>query len=78
MAEQATTVSVTTPDGAMSVYDARPAGDPVGAVVVTLEAFGVNDHIEDVTRRYAAADWRAVAPHVYHRSGDPVLAYDSR
>ncbi|MFL6240495.1 MAG: dienelactone hydrolase family protein [Actinomycetes bacterium] len=47
-----------------------------GGVVVVQEAFGVNDHIEDVTRRFAAAGYRAVAPHLFHRSGDPQLSYD--
>jgi len=42
---------------------------------VVQEAFGVNDHIEDVARRFAAAGWLAVAPHLFHRSGDPKLGY---
>lgn len=70
------TVNVTTPDGEMALYDAAPEADPRGAVIVIQEAFGVNDHIEDVTRRFAAAGYRAVAPHVFHRSGDPKLGYD--
>lgn len=40
------------------------------------EAFGVNDHIDDVTRRFAAEGWLAVAPHLFHRTGDPKLGYD--
>ena len=71
----ATTVSVTTGGGDMAVYDAEPDGAARGAVLVLQEAFGVNDHIEDVTRRFAAAGYRAVAPHLFHRSGDPVLDY---
>jgi carboxymethylenebutenolidase len=78
MTDQAGTVIVATPDGAMPVYDARPDGTPRGAVLVVQEAFGVNDHIEDVTRRFAAAGYRAVAPHIFHRSGDPVLSYTDR
>jgi len=54
----------------------RPAADPKGAVVVIQEAFGVNDHIEDVCRRFAAEGWLAVAPHLFHRDGDPKLGYD--
>lgn len=71
----ATTVNVTTSDGDMALYDAVPDGTARGAVVVLQEAFGVNEHIEDVTRRCAAAGYRAVAPHLFHRSGDPVLDY---
>jgi carboxymethylenebutenolidase len=71
------TVEVTTKDdSSMLLYDAEPERDPKGAVIVIQEAFGVNGHIEDVTRRFAAAGYRAVAPHVFHRSGDPVLGYD--
>ena len=32
-----------------------PTATPAGAVIVIQEAFGVNDHIEDVARRFAAA-----------------------
>lgn len=70
------TVNLTTPDGEMALYDAAPDRDPDGAVIVIQEAFGVNEHIEDVTRRFATAGFRAVAPHLFHRSGDPTLAYD--
>ena len=68
-------VKVSTADGEMAVYDAEPDGTARGAVVVVQEAFGVNDHIEDVTRRFASAGYRAVAPHLFHRTGDPVLDY---
>lgn len=71
----ATTVTVSTPDGDMGLYDAEPDGTARAALIVVQEAFGVNGHIEDVTRRFAAEGYRAVSPHVFHRSGDPVLAY---
>ena len=58
-----------TADGPMRLYNARPAGDAAGAIVVVQEAFGVNPHIEDVTRRAADAGYYAVAPDVFHRSG---------
>ncbi len=73
----ATTLSVSTADGEMALYDAEPEGPPRAAVVVVQEAFGVNGHIEDVTRRFAGAGYRAVAPHLFHRSGDPVLDYSN-
>ena len=73
-------VTLTTADGPMTAYDARPEAElgagGRGGVIVVQEAFGVNAHIEDVTRRLAAAGYRAVAPHVFHRSGDPELSYD--
>jgi carboxymethylenebutenolidase len=51
----------------------HPAEATVGGVVVVQEAFGVTDHIEDVCQRFADAGWLAVAPHLFHRTGDPVL-----
>jgi carboxymethylenebutenolidase len=60
---------VATPDGPMRLYEAGPQGEPLGAVVVIQEAFGVNPHIEDVTRRFAAAGYHAVAPDMFHRTG---------
>jgi carboxymethylenebutenolidase len=71
----ATTVTLKTADGDMALYDAQPEGEARAAVVVVQEAFGVNGHIEDVTRRVAAAGYRAVAPHLFHRTGDPVIDY---
>jgi carboxymethylenebutenolidase len=62
------------PDTApLSVHE--PTGTPKGGVIVVQEAFGVNDHIEDVTRRFAQGGYRAVAPHLFHRTGDPALDY---
>jgi carboxymethylenebutenolidase len=58
----------------------HPAEVAAGGVVVVQEAFGVTDHIEDVCQRLADAEWLAVAPHLFHRTGDPVLDhtdYDS-
>ena len=60
-------------DTPLSVHE--PDGTPKGGVVVVQEAFGVNDHIEDVCRRLAADGWLAVAPHLFHRSGDPTFGY---
>jgi carboxymethylenebutenolidase len=65
-----------TPDGAMDLYEASPAGEPKGAVIVIQEAFGVNDHIQDVTRRFADAGYLAVAPALFHRAGGGTAPYD--
>jgi carboxymethylenebutenolidase len=70
------TVSVESADGAMGLYEARPDGQAAGAVIVFQEAFGVTEHIQDVCRRFSAEGYVAVAPHLFHRSGDPVIAYD--
>jgi carboxymethylenebutenolidase len=67
---------VSTADGAMDLYEAAPDGEPRGAVIVVQEAFGVNDHIQDVTRRFAAAGYHAVAPALFHRAGGGTAPYD--
>ena len=36
----------------------------------------MNDHIKDVTRRFAAAGYRAVAPALFHRAGGGTAPYD--
>ena len=54
----------------------EPTSAPAHAVVVVQEAFGVNDHIADITARFAAAGYLAVAPHLFHRQGDPTFGYD--
>ncbi len=64
-----TDVTLQTTDGPMRAYVARPAGEPRGAMIVVQEAFGVNGHIEDVTRRLADAGYYAIAPDLFHRSG---------
>lgn len=57
--------------GEMRVYVARPVGvdGPVPAMIVIQEIMGVNDHIRDVTRRYAALGYVAAAPEMFHRTG---------
>ncbi len=72
----AATVELTTPDGPMAVYEAIPDLPARGAVIVIQEAFGVNDHIEDVTRRVASAGYHAAAPALFHRAGGGSAGYD--
>lgn len=65
-----------TPDGAMDLYEAVPEGEARGAIIVIQEAFGVNDHIQDVTRRAADAGYLSVAPALFHRAGGGTAPYD--
>jgi carboxymethylenebutenolidase len=51
----------------LSAYKAMPAGTPRGALVVVQEIFGVNQHIRNVTDRYAAEGYVALAPAVFDR-----------
>jgi len=69
-------VTLDTTDGPMRVYEAVPDAPPIAAVIVIQEAFGVNHHIEDVTRRFADAGFHAVAPALFHRSGGGTAPYD--
>ncbi|MFI6521452.1 dienelactone hydrolase family protein [Spirillospora sp. NPDC050679] len=69
-------ITVDTADGPMRVYATRPAGEADRAVVVLQEAFGVNDHIQDITRRFAERGYLALAPDLFHRNGVGVLGYD--
>ncbi|MEK7346889.1 MAG: dienelactone hydrolase family protein [Pseudomonadota bacterium] len=48
-------------------YEARPVGQPKGAVVVIQEIFGVNSHIRHVADGYAQEGYLAVAPATFHR-----------
>jgi carboxymethylenebutenolidase len=70
------TVQLATPDGPMDLYEAAPDGTPERAVIVVQEAFGVNDHIQDVTRRFADLGYLAVAPSLFHRAGGGTASYD--
>ncbi|WP_419919467.1 dienelactone hydrolase family protein [Candidatus Poriferisocius sp.] len=69
-------VELTTADGPMRLYVARPDGEPQAAVIVIMEAFGLNGHIEEVTRRVAAEGYLAVAPDLYHRYETKVVGYE--
>ncbi len=61
-------ITLTSSDGfRFSAYEARPAGDPRGAVVVIQEVFGVNSHIRSVVDGYAAEGYYAVAPAIFDR-----------
>lgn len=68
--------TLTTNDGAMEIYVAPPTTNAQGAIVVIQEAFGVNDHIEDVCRRLASAGYLAVSPDLFHRAEVRTFAYD--
>jgi carboxymethylenebutenolidase len=68
-------LSINTADGPMRLYEAVPDDPPGAAIVVIQEAFGVNEHIQDVTRRFATAGYHAVAPDMFHRTGGGTVEY---
>lgn len=50
--------------------------DPVASVLVIQEIWGLNDHIEDVTRRIAKAGYVAVAPDIFWRHGQRIDGFE--
>jgi carboxymethylenebutenolidase len=58
-------VQIPVKDGHLPAYYARPAkGTNFPVVLVNEEAFGVNDYIQDVCRRFAKLGYMAVAPEI--------------
>jgi carboxymethylenebutenolidase len=65
-------IAVNSGGGEIDAYLARPEGSgPRPGIIVIHEAFGPVEHIFDVTRRFAAAGYDAVAPNLYTRTGAP-------
>lgn len=61
-------IELTAADGLkFPAYEARPAGQSKGTVVVLQEIFGVNAHIRAVADGFAALGFGAVAPATFHR-----------
>lgn len=61
----------------LDAYVARPSGDPIAALVVVQEVFGVNAHIRSVADGYAKDGFLAVAPALFDRFERGVeLKYD--
>jgi carboxymethylenebutenolidase len=58
-------IPLTTPEGPVQAWLARPDTPPLGAVVVIQEIFGVNPHIRAVTDRFADAGFTAMAPALF-------------
>jgi carboxymethylenebutenolidase len=61
----------------MRVYVSQPeTTGKVPAVLVIMEAFGVNKHLQEVTDKFSRASYVAVAPVLYHRLGsNPLFSY---
>ncbi|MBV8514270.1 MAG: dienelactone hydrolase family protein, partial [Acidobacteria bacterium] len=54
----------------MQAWTARPVDrGSLPGLLVFQEAFGVNAHIRDVTRRFAREGFIAIAPELFHRTG---------
>ena len=66
-------VELSVADGTqMAAYVARPKdGRAHPGLLVFQEAFGVNHHIRNVTERFAAVGYVAIAPELFHRTAPP-------
>jgi carboxymethylenebutenolidase len=74
-----TTIRLLAHDGEMKCHQAQPRGrGTFPGVIVIMEAFGLNDHIKDVTERIAAEGYVAIAPDLYYREPRNVVNYDQR
>ncbi len=71
-------IELTTKDGTkIGAYKAVPEGKPRGGMVVLQEIFGVNHHIRNVTDRFAAQGYLAIAPALFDRVGTDIqLGYN--
>jgi carboxymethylenebutenolidase len=62
----------------IAAWLARPAGAPIGGVVVAQEIFGVNAHMRSVVDRFAEAGYAAIAPAFFdHVEAGVELGYDA-
>ncbi len=51
----------------LGAYVAKPAGEPIGSVIVIQEIFGVNPHIQSVADGYAGDGFLVIAPALFDR-----------
>jgi carboxymethylenebutenolidase len=59
------TLQFNTANGASTAYAAQPEQGNGKAVILIQEWWGLNDHIKDITNRYAAEGFIAIAPDLY-------------
>jgi|SRR5271166_666689 len=61
----------------MPCHIARPkSGGPYPALVVVMEAFGLNGQMKRITDRFAAEGFVAISPNLYFRMPNNVVGYD--
>ena len=61
----------------IGAYVAKPNGTPKGGIVVVQEIFGVNQHMRNVTDRFAENGYVAIAPAFFdHLESGVELGYD--
>ena len=61
-------IVIATPDGEMPAFIClKTEESPKSAIIVLMEAFGLTQHIKDVTIRIAKEGYIAIAPDLYYR-----------
>lgn len=64
-------IKIPVKDGSIPAYRAAPVtGSNFPIVLVIQEIFGVHEHIQDITRRFAKLGYLAIAPELFVRQGD--------
>ena len=67
-------------EGGVAAYVSHPSAAmaPVPGVIVIQEVWGVDDHIRDLTERFATAGYVAIAPDLYSAGGGrpPALSFE--
>src|SRR3954466_870460 len=67
----------TTRTQCIGAYVPKPKGAPKGGIVVAQEIFGVNQHMRNVTDRFAEHGYVAIAPAFFdHVENGVELGYD--
>jgi carboxymethylenebutenolidase len=67
-------LDVTTADGVADSYLVLPEGEPKGAVLFVVDAYGLRARIEEMAERIAGEGYAVLAPNVFYRAGRaPVL-----
>ncbi len=61
------TTTITTADGTMAAYVARPAAAKAPAIVVIQEIFGVNEVMRDIADDFAKEGYLAICPDLFWR-----------
>ena len=62
-------IQIQSRDGfAFDAYRVAATGPRKGGVIVIQEIFGLSDHIKDMTERFCAAGYEAIAPSMYDRA----------
>src|SRR5947209_2512843 len=70
-----TMLELATHERSLPLFVSRPDEPATAAMIIVQEAYGLTDHIKDVTGRAAAAGYLAVAPALFHRVGSAVVDY---